>query len=508
MLCRLARRLRVLLVQCSPKNGGVDDWSKSVRNTLAQSHDTADQVFRAVIEDWESTSGHVARPINVSSEPSGGAREEESLPWQGISAGIDRLIGLLSLLQTHLEVETPFAVALPLSSLMDLLTRILSLHLPRQSQQGQGQARLHPAIDRLEKDTLQSRLPEIHDAALKVMSVAMERMGPQYMSLVSSSLELVSWSFISSKQDESFRIMCYQVVGKCLKTAGPGLDKPQTTSLSAIISSVLEDVSHTRLQSLSSLSNLKTHQTKLGLDKNSSENVPMSTSSSDLNTSASALLALCMSHIPQQHLDLSLRIGLERAAVLSQSKDAMLASLLSPFTAMHLPSTLPHFARAFPQDQITELFLRPRMPLLPTASVPTDRLVEDDDMTLLSNVEEDIVTGTGTGILASSLHDHMPSNEARAESAKRSPTTSGLPSTKPDFQSMDLTPAYQAPPGAMESVLRSNVSFAPENLDVQASAPASQPHAHDVEMTVSDSSDEESVHLNMELDSNPDSDED
>ena len=51
----------------------------------------------------------------------------------------------------------------------------------------------------------------------------------------------------------------------------------------------------------------------------------------DLIVSASELLPLFMSHIPQRHLDISLRSLVERTAILSHNKNGMLASILNPF---------------------------------------------------------------------------------------------------------------------------------------------------------------------------------
>ncbi|RAL60139.1 hypothetical protein DID88_000764 [Monilinia fructigena] len=80
-----ARKLVVVLHQTVAKNGGGEEWGKAVRDLVQDIHVTADQVFRAVVEDWESTAGYIAEPVNVNEELSGGARTPEDLSrWTGI----------------------------------------------------------------------------------------------------------------------------------------------------------------------------------------------------------------------------------------------------------------------------------------------------------------------------------------------------------------------------------------------------------------------------------------
>src|SRR6266487_1997570 len=89
-----ARRLVVVLHQTVPKNAGGEEWGKAVRELVKDVHLTADHVFRAVVEDWESTAGYAGQGIDVNQELSGGGRTNEDLPrWTGLHAGVERLTG-------------------------------------------------------------------------------------------------------------------------------------------------------------------------------------------------------------------------------------------------------------------------------------------------------------------------------------------------------------------------------------------------------------------------------
>lgn len=83
---------------------------------------------------------------------------------------------------------------------------------------------------------------------------------------------------------------------------------------------------------------------------------------SDLSTThieaASALLETLLSHLPQQHLKQTLRALIDRTAVLSHNRDAMISSVLNPYrthTGKALASVFPFLARDCPRDQAVEV---------------------------------------------------------------------------------------------------------------------------------------------------------
>jgi pre-rRNA-processing protein RIX1 len=123
--------LFVLLHLTVAKNAGGDDWGKAVRDLVKETHLTADQVFRAVIEDWESTVGYIGVAVDVNQELARASTTTVDLPhWSGIDAGIERLVGLLSMLSEYFKNETSSPVSIPLGSIVDMITRMLSIPIP------------------------------------------------------------------------------------------------------------------------------------------------------------------------------------------------------------------------------------------------------------------------------------------------------------------------------------------------------------------------------------------
>jgi pre-rRNA-processing protein RIX1 len=126
-----SQRLAVLLHQTAPKNAGGEEWGKAVRDLVHSVHRTADHVFRAVVEDWESAAGYSAKAVDVNQLLSGGGKAAEDLPqWTGIHAGVERLTGMLEFLAEYFRSETSTPVAIPLASILDVVTRMLSIAVP------------------------------------------------------------------------------------------------------------------------------------------------------------------------------------------------------------------------------------------------------------------------------------------------------------------------------------------------------------------------------------------
>ncbi|PQE22193.1 hypothetical protein CJF32_00004569 [Rutstroemia sp. NJR-2017a WRK4] len=383
-----ARRLVVVLHQTVPKNGGGEEWGKAVRDLIKDIHVTADQVFRAVVEDWESNAGYIAETVNVNEESSGGAQNPDDLPsWTGIDAGIERLVGLLALLQCYLQGPTAAAVTIPLGSLFDLVTRLLSVSLPMDS--GSGSVRLHPAIDRDERDGLWTGLPQILISALQISSTISDVLGHNFMPMAQGSLDLLVWSFPSGKHNANYRAAAYGFLTKVLSLVGQTLDKPRTTKLVPLMRACCKDLDK------SSLENQDSNMNKSQVKGASSQNADTLLQGSIVTAvvvdpavvaAASALLPVLLSHLPQRYLDISMRSLVERTAILGQNKEAMLASILNPFVGRNgktLSSILPHITREYAHDDVVEILLRPRMPMIPSKNTQTyteDGDMEDDNM--------------------------------------------------------------------------------------------------------------------------------
>ncbi|KAK4907795.1 hypothetical protein LTR28_000414, partial [Elasticomyces elasticus] len=89
-----------------------------------------------------------------------------------------------------------------------------------------------------------------------------------------------------------------------------------------------------------------------------------------LQAAASHLLTTLLSHLPAKHIPSSMRILMDRTAVLTQDKDALLASVLNPVLekkrAHATSSVMPLLARGHGCAMEVEVLLRPRMPVILT----------------------------------------------------------------------------------------------------------------------------------------------
>lgn len=516
-----ARRLVVLLHQTAPKNAAGEEWGKAVRELVQTIHETADHVFRAVIEDWESNTGYNGRPVDVNEPLHGGSKSSEDLPrWTGIYAGIERITGILELLAEYFKGETPTPVAIPLGSIMDMATRMLSIAVPPSSESSAsyGAARLHPAIDRDEKDGLWSGMPQIYVYALQLINTIAERMEEAFLSISHDSLEQLVWVFPFGRHSPEFRLASYNLAAKTLFHIGQSFDRPQVGKLSGIIRSCCHDLqpidpnfgdagtpenaeNKTKAQRASSNHNADTFLRKpVGV---SLESRPEKT---ELAVATEELLPLFLSHIPQQYLDISLRSLVERTAILIHNKSAMLASILNPFVGKNgraMTSILPHLSREFGTDDIVEILLRPRMPLLPSTNT---RMFMQEGINGVSEYDEmDVHSGPGS--------TEEDTNATAAPFLRDTSAVAGTVVAHPGLgPSMDAPAHEDSHPkisafGSHDSSLSMPTSGTKYMVNtVNHPLPPKQDQS-DVNMDQdNDSSGDESIHLTMQLDTESDSD--
>ncbi|EHK98386.1 hypothetical protein M7I_5863 [Glarea lozoyensis 74030] len=79
-------------------------------------------------------------------------------------------------MNSYLLYEASVSVCVPLGGVMDVITRMLSIAAPSESSASLGGVRLHPGVDRDERDGLWSGMPQIHVATLALVNTLAERM--------------------------------------------------------------------------------------------------------------------------------------------------------------------------------------------------------------------------------------------------------------------------------------------------------------------------------------------
>lgn len=370
-----SRQLLILQHYTTPKNGNADEWIKTIASLLNSSHTTADQVFRAVQESWESNSGYTRKAVDYDEDPQGGSDSADELPpWTGVSSGAERLVGLLETIAESLRCPTKTPVAIPVSSFLDLTARISMVLPPKKGSRGQDETQLNSAIGREEKDELWSALPDVHIATIDLLTALIRRLGDGTVPIAADVL-LQAVRIIEANQSIPLvRERGYVLLRELLLVHGPTMPKLSVNSLDRIIQGCCRDLLLASGHAVSKPPGGNDAQKQGGNNKPSSGKASTNadaylstqdkanTVASDLSSThieaASALLETLLSHLPQQHLKQTLRALIDRTVVLSHNRDAMISSVLNPYrthTGKALASVFPFLARDFPRDQAVEV---------------------------------------------------------------------------------------------------------------------------------------------------------
>jgi len=425
-----AQRLFTLLHCCAPKNTSGEEWRKAIRSTIADIHHTADKTFRAVIEDWETTAGtsyQAPEPSKPGEQISDMNEDLLGLPsWQGISAGAERLCGLLSLLKTFLATPTSSTVSLPLGPVMDMLARILSLVVPsKQASAGRyGGPRLNPEIGRGEREGLWAGLPHIHVTALGVLSALVMRLNGSFTPLAQGALDQITWVFTAENFNSDIRTATYVLVGNLLRLTRPSLTRSSVSGLVGVIKSCCDDLlspSAATVTAVATSISKGNEQTKgastIDADAfltSSGAKAQSDPRSRSTYCAALELLPLFLTQLAPQSLSYPLRVQVDRTAVLIRHKQAMIASVLNPAPSRKGTrsnrSIMPLLVRSFGTELEVEGLLRPRMPII---QVGKDVDMETDSVEGYNN---DYIPNTKgvednyAGITAECKEDRYPPN--------------------------------------------------------------------------------------------------
>ncbi|KAF2128622.1 hypothetical protein P153DRAFT_342540 [Dothidotthia symphoricarpi CBS 119687] len=391
-----ARRLFVQLPNCAPKGASSEDWAKSLKTTVNNAHRVADKVFRAVLEDWQPTTREAPSVNGHTLNDEVQDLEVDSMalpPWSGIFAGSERLTNLLWLVKEYLDNSTANPVYFNVGVIMDLVTRMLSLTVPASGGKAfQNAVRFNNQTSKEERENLWLVLPSIHVATFEVLLALTSRSQSSTLALDALILDQLVWVFGSEKESAQIRTACYSAASVLLKRSGVTLPKSSTDSLAPLIRACCEDLlpseviagpakqtpgeakanGHSQPQAIANADSF------LGASRGIKDPFANFTG---LKEAAYNLLPLLLANIRAQYLSDSLRARLDRTAILTQHKDAMVASVLNPPPSKKFgkpaASILPLMARSFPQDQDVEGMLRPRVPVIRVGHQDTDL---DDEM--------------------------------------------------------------------------------------------------------------------------------
>ena len=385
----LASRVSVLLHQCEPKNGASDKWDATLIATLHSAHSMADRTFMSIEEDWQSVTGTNFINKNILSDLYSKAQDART-PADGpvgqfITPGYQGLMNHLRLLTAYFASATSASVVGSVGAVTDLLTRLMSNTISTSSTK--STIRFKRDAVREERDALTEILPQIHVACLEVLSIILDRYGNAITPALQPFLDQIMWIFHASSANVEVRTATYVVGKKILDINGQSLNKEAIGGLKKYIVACCEDLLPTIEEKDPSNSNGNKQQSTMNADtflKQGTTKPSAKTELAGLKSAAWDLLPTLLGQLPAEHCPIALRAAMDRTAVLSRHKDAVMASTLNHTSTAKAArkgnSLLPLLAREYPTDPQVEVLLRPRMPILQTGRKATEAEAEADAM--------------------------------------------------------------------------------------------------------------------------------
>jgi len=446
-----AQKLLALLHNCAPKQGASTKWDETLKSTVTATHATCDRVFRSVIEDWRSVAG--VQPSAPSQQLLAGEVESEShdavgmSAWKGVYEGSERVIALLGLVQAHIDNATALSTTVRIGLLADLTTRLLSVTVPAAGRQ--EFVKPNHQVSRDERDALYSLLPRIHVATFKLLASILRRFGAALLSVLPSLTEQLAWVFKAERTDERFRTTAYATLGQYLTFVGHTFGKDEITDLAPLIAAccfdMLPEDDQTRLPAVSNAVKPSAAQAASQTAKPTAVSTPQT---SALQIAASALLPLILSHLDPKAVPRKLRASIDRTAILTKHKQALVVSVLNPpvnpsGTAAQA-SLLPFLARLFPGDAEVEAIIRPRMPVTWTGRHSGEE--EDEEDVAMDGMEVD-GGAMPEGDLLSALDEQLGNGPAeKPESEEAAQPAEAMTSTTPSAETTTSKRAAVAAP--------------------------------------------------------------
>ncbi|KAG6002869.1 hypothetical protein E4U21_002721 [Claviceps maximensis] len=554
-LQRAARKLVISIPCVAAKSGGSEEWAKLVDGLLRELHTTGDQVLRAVDETWEGTSGYTRQRVGPDGEPVGGGDSSDQLPrWTGLASGVERLIGIFNYLADCLSYPTKAPVVIPVSALVDAVSRICQIaRLSPKTQTWDQALETNAAISREEKEELWSCMPDIHLSAIALMSQMLHRFGQGMIPLIPELLDHLIRVFKSGIANPATRTAGYKLLSSIVTLVGPTMSRATVGSIEPLMAAccrdLQEDAGFLKLSTKSSTTSTIDPKKKKGGNNNSSSS---SLANADLflqphahvaetsvsleadhKAAANDLLTRLLSSLPQPHLKPTLRGLLDKTAILARNREAMLASVLNPYKDQRgrvYPNILPHLSQQYPHDQGLEILrsnLRTSSSVLSSADVLASATAVDPDSEYGNHEDgahddnDEEMRDAGEPALLESNNRQTLQDVLQPPTAQQSNTLNGV------AEAAALPPAQKSNPFEAKTPDNTNtnsstaeppakrkhqdVYVAPsKRQEMTPPAVAALPVAIPAKQADHDSDDDsdESVHLNMELDDDEDEDED
>ncbi|KAL9595777.1 MAG: hypothetical protein Q9219_006231 [cf. Caloplaca sp. 3 TL-2023] len=434
--------------------GFCQEWETSLSGMIGAAHATADLVFRGFSEDtapWlrsDSYNSKIASLIEVCKS----SNDASNLPgWQGISAGLERLNGQLLTVQSFLHFPTAFPVTVPVSKLVGLIDRVLSVLPPSEkgSKDPDAGTPTKPEIDRDEREAVWTWLPSLHVSALNTAERLVCRLQEGSAAYNQQLMVHAVWIFEHEYFHVQIRQAVYKLLPLILTNCASASSRSIPSSLAICLRSCCDDLlplqadlGHMQGNVVSSITTNSTNAMNVDAYLNKSKTTSsLPERQSSLQDAAALLLSAALEYLPSDFLNFSIRTKIDRTAVLAQNELLLQSSVLNPpsrrGTKQH-SSLLPLLSRQFPESHGTEALIRPRLP--PLQIRPMDLPDQDSDKEIDDRmyVEED-----ANVISAATIDDHGTQTSPTDEKKTESP-------------SMSMHPPPSFPRGTVQQDIQSN----------------------------------------------------
>ncbi|KAA8906290.1 rRNA processing/ribosome biogenesis-domain-containing protein [Sphaerosporella brunnea] len=327
------------------------EWRALFEAVVSELHIALDVALQPVTEDYDYR--HSTSRSNAS---------ETGLPpaEEGVAPQIERALLLLRILGTFYTTPTAAQPAIPISQLIDVVSRIFAISA--------ASATPNSAIERSVRETLFSLLPTLHKATLKLLDTVSRRLQSALLPFVPAILEQAAHVVSETPKSADVKIAAYTLTSTLLTLSGPALGKATVLTLHPTISTACDDLLPCPPSAPRPLTgkNKKPTATTTHAD-NLLSSAPTNSvfTPPGLQDAAGKLLATALAKLPALHTRTELRVKMERTAVLTGNKDALLAAVLfpRPATMCRGVGLVPHLVAAGVGLE-TEGLIRPRLPVV------------------------------------------------------------------------------------------------------------------------------------------------
>ena len=445
----LAIEIMCLLISCAAKNTSSQAWIQTASNIIHNTHQTADRLFRAVIEEHEPNDTSYQKAIgkhDFSKEPKGSDKDQLGWDgWVGIHDGSTRIATLMNWLARLVLLPTVQVVTIPTGSLLDLTSRLFAVIPPENKSQSAHALRYHNEAGREEKEQLWLNLPQIHLSCLYLLESLGVTLGqallPANAPMVGQLLEV----FTAMSWHESVRQAVYNIFSTSLGIANIESLKLSKTVLSNLVETCCSDLKSSFPDVAGMMKSSAPKDGFLGARPASSASqhstLPRQT---EVYQAAWKLLPELIAHCPSSMMSRHLRIEMDRLSVLLDHKDAMLASIMCPMTfdpgKATTASLLPFLARSAADNIATEALLRPRAPTTQTNGRITQGNLMDGSLDIREQEEQEEKPDKDDDIL-SKLEDSIDAMEHSPERHEEAITdTNGIEKSNQEQEIINLVP--------------------------------------------------------------------